>query len=77
MASASEWRTAYEAVVLEVDDSKLDEKVKEAEAGILRRLRELNGIPEESKERNALQHAFEALGVLRKERLDSYRAERL
>jgi hypothetical protein len=77
MASASEWQTAYEAVVLEVDDSKLDEKVKDAEEAILGRFNELNGIPEHSKEVKALQRAIEALEVLRKERLDSYRAERL
>jgi hypothetical protein len=77
MASTSEWRTAYEAVVLEVDNSKLNEKAKEAEAAILDRLRELDKIPEPSKELTALQHAINALAVLRKERLGSYRTERL
>ena len=77
MASASEWQTAYEAVVLEVDDSKLDEKVKEAEEDILGRFHDLNGSLEHSKEVKALQHALEALAVLRRERLDSHRAERV
>lgn len=77
MASTAEWQTAYESVVLEVDDSKLDEKVKEAEAAILGRFHELDDIPGHSKEIRALQNAIEALAVLRRERIEAHLAERL
>ena len=77
MASASEWQTAYEAVVLETDDSKLNEKLKEAKAAILGRLHELTETPEHFQERKALQNAIDALAVLSRERVNSYRAERL
>ena len=75
MASASEWQTAYEAVVLETDDSRLNEKLREARAAILSRLRELTETPGHFQERKALQNAIDALAVLCRERVDSYRAE--
>jgi hypothetical protein len=69
MADSREWQTAYEAAVLEVDNSKLMEKANEAEAAIFHRLLELSGSHDHLVERDALQHAITGLGLLRNERL--------
>jgi hypothetical protein len=71
MAHSSEWQTAYDAAVLEVDNSKLSEKLKDAEAAISRRTLLLSSNSEHSAEHEAMQKALVALGVLRRERLDN------
>ena len=69
MARKPDWQTAYQAVILEVDNSKLSEKEDQAEAEIFRRLLMLLGTAEDVAECKAIQHALIGLGVLRKERL--------
>lgn len=65
---AIEWRSLYEAAALESDDSKLPERIDDAEAAIKKCLEALDGQPHDG-EANTLHKALDALEVLRVERL--------
>ena len=58
------WVATYRDAFLEVDDSKLIEKMKEAEMAIFSRIKALDGTAK-SDERRALANAIRALQVLR------------
>ena len=63
-----EWRAAYQAAVVEVDDTRLMQRIEAAQAAITHRLQALNGSIE-PEEAQALLDATHALHVLRHERL--------
>jgi hypothetical protein len=65
MADTPVWQTAYEAAVLEVDNSKIIQKVNDAEAAIFRRLQTLDRIPMRGEERGSLKSAINILRALR------------
>jgi hypothetical protein len=67
--TASHWEVAYQAAVLETDNSLLSQKVTYAEVVIRLDLQPLDGDPAQSEERQELEKALVALDVLRKERL--------
>lgn len=73
MARTPDWQTAYQAVILEVDNSKLSEKADQAEAEIFSRLLMLIGTADDVEECQAIQHALVGLGTLRKEKLGLHR----
>jgi hypothetical protein len=60
------WRDLYKAAVLEVDPSKLEDRVKATERAIRVRIASLNGQISQD-ERSAMQDALSALNVLRHE----------
>ena len=62
------WVAAYRDAILEVDDTKLMEKVEAAEAAISSRVQAMDGTAKPD-ERRALEDAVNALRVLRHERL--------
>jgi len=66
--SRLEWQGAYQAAILETDDSKLLEKIVAAEGVIGLRIQSLIGLPHDG-EGQELDDALRALRVLRKERL--------
>ena len=65
-----QWEQAYVTAILETDNTKLQERIDSANAGILARVKELKmdhgGTPEE---RLALENAIRGLNLLKKERL--------
>lgn len=68
MSTQFDWQKAYEAAVLEEDNSKLIEKANLAEDAIFARLRTFPF--GDDRERLAIQKALMALQTLRRERLD-------
>ena len=66
---APEWRSLYEAAILETDDVKLLERINAAEAAIRLRLESRDGRPRDE-EAQALEDAINNLRMLRNERSD-------
>ena len=68
MTATYKWHDAYRAAVLETDWSKMEERVRTAEAAIKERDRDLTldhgGTPEE---RQAIADALNSVNVLRKD----------
>jgi len=60
------WRELYKAAVLEVDPSKLEDRVKATERAVRVRIASLNGQISQD-EQSAMQDALSALNVLRHE----------
>jgi hypothetical protein len=67
MNTSANWQSAYDAAVLEIDNSELTEKARLAVDAIFVRLRTLP--TSEYQERLAMQKAITALGNLLRERL--------
>jgi hypothetical protein len=61
------WRQCYRDAVLELDPGKLAHKIKQAEAVILQRLKELSAGPEGTAEKTSLTDSLSGLMVLRLE----------
>ena len=64
-ARAPQWKKPYEAAILELDPTKLQQRISEAHEAILDRLEQLLTRPSDS-EQHALNNAWRNLSVLRK-----------
>jgi hypothetical protein len=62
--SSADWRILYEAAILELDKSKIVERIDEAERAIIDRMEELNH--SDGSESEALMNALNAIHDLRK-----------
>jgi len=62
--SSADWRILFEAAILELDKSKIVERIAEAERAIMDRMEELNH--SEPSESEALMNALNAIHDLRK-----------
>ena len=58
------WEEAYRLAVLEVDGQKMPERISVARKAIAGRLQEIEGESDHREEREKLEHALHALGVL-------------
>jgi hypothetical protein len=65
-----DWQREFEAALLEVDPQKLPERVKAAEAAIFLRQQALVNNPDGHAERQAINDAMHALGVIQTEKLN-------
>ena len=65
-----DWQNVYQEAVLELDKSRLKERVLEAEVAILRRQRTLSRNPEDLPERNAIVDALAVLLTLKQTELE-------
>ena len=66
-----QWRAAFAKALIEVDASRVNERVAIAEAAIVSRLRTILQEPDNRAERLALADALASLRILKKERADS------
>ena len=64
-ARAPQWKKPYEAAILELDPTKLQQRISEAHEAILDRLEQLLTRPSDS-EQHALNDALRNLRILRK-----------
>jgi hypothetical protein len=64
-----EWQKPFQDALVELDGSKLPERIAVAEAAILSRLQAMSGTGEHSSERRAIEDALSSLRVLRRESL--------
>jgi hypothetical protein len=64
-----EWQTAHHAAMIELDETKLIAKAKEAEAAIFHRLQALTAASNHTEERIALDDAIHELRVLPRHKL--------
>ena len=64
-ARAPQWKTPYEAAILELDPNKLQQRISEAHQAILDRVEQLRTRPSD-REQQALDDALRNLRVLRK-----------
>jgi hypothetical protein len=64
-----EWQTAFLAALMELDETKLVAKDKDAETAIFRRLQAISADSNHNEERMALDDAIRRLRVLRRDRL--------
>lgn len=65
-----EWQTAFLAALMELDETKLVAKDKDAETAIFRRLQAISADSNHSEERMALEDAIRRLRVLRRDKLE-------
>jgi hypothetical protein len=63
------WQNEYQAAMLEVDHTKLPERVAAAEAAIYTRLQQISQNSPHGLERQAIEDALAALRVLKRESL--------
>jgi hypothetical protein len=61
------WQESYNNAMLETDRSKLQKRIKAAQAAIDHRLREINAGHDSREERYAIRDALAGLNVLRRE----------
>lgn len=66
-----EWERPYLEAVLETDQSRLEKKLREAEAAMQNRLQAPASSSDVHAEREAIEAAMKALAVLKQERLSS------
>jgi len=66
----AEWRTLYEAAILETDRNKISQLIFEAEHAIMDRIEDLNRSGDSSAERGELLRALRLLRILRGEAND-------
>ena len=71
MADTPVWQTAYEAALLKADNSKLIQKVNDAEAAIFRRLQTLDRNPAHGEESRGLENAINRLSGLRRMQIET------
>ena len=64
-ARVPQWKKPYEAAILELDPTKLQQRISEAHQAILNRIEELLTRPSDS-EQHALNDALRNLRILRK-----------
>lgn len=64
---SKDWNQLYQDALLEVDGSKLAERIDLASNAVQARLRELAGIPDDSRQRDILMDALRTLQALRRE----------
>lgn len=65
--SNQNWEEFYRFAVLEVDGRKMPERISAAREQIAKRLREMDGDSDHHEERGRLEHALNALEVLKSE----------
>jgi len=64
-----EWQKAYEDAMLELNSSKLAERISVAEAAIFLRLQTLANDPDGEIERQTIEGALEALRIVKRDKL--------
>ena len=64
---SKDWNQLYQDALLEVDGSKLAQRIDLASNAVQARLRELGGIPDDSRQRVVLMDALRTLQALRRE----------
>jgi hypothetical protein len=67
VGETKDWNQLYQDVLLEVDSSKLAERIGLASNAIEARLRELAGLADNSRQRDVLIDALQTLQALRRE----------
>ena len=63
----SEWQSAFQAAIIELDPHALTIRIEEAEALMRKRLHEIAEGPDHNLERMAIADAFASLRVLKRE----------
>jgi hypothetical protein len=66
-SESKDWNQLYQDALLEADGSKLPERIDLAFNAVQARLRELAGLPDDSRQRGVLMDALRTLQTLRRE----------
>jgi hypothetical protein len=66
-SESKDWNQLYQNALLEVDGSKLAERIDLASNAVEARLRELTGLVDDSRQREVLMDALRTLQALRRE----------